>query len=128
MLIFIYIILYNFIGVFTMDISIEELENNTSVIKLVGDIDVYSSTDVKDAINSQIDFGAKRIIIDMEDVYYIDSSGIGVFVFEMGHFKKVNGKIGIVKITENVRKVFELTKIISFFPIFNTVSEALEKL
>lgn len=128
MLIFIYIILYNFIGVFTMDISIEELENNTSVIKLVGDIDVYSSTDVKDAINSQIDFGAKRIIIDMENVYYIDSSGIGVFVFEMGHFKKVNGKIGIVKITENVRKVFELTKIISFFPIFNTVSEALEKL
>ena len=111
-----------------MEISIEELENNTSVIKLVGDIDVYTSSDLKDAINSQIDFGAKRIIIDMEDVYYIDSSGIGVFVFEMGHFKKVNGKIGIVKITENVRKVFELTKIISFFPIFNTVSEALEKL
>ena len=111
-----------------MDISIEELENNTSVIKLVGDIDVYSSTDVKDAINSQIDFGAKRIIIDMEDVYYIDSSGIGVFVFEIGSFKRVNGKIGIVKITENVRKVFELTKIISFFPIFMTVSEALEKL
>ena len=62
-----------------MEISVEELENNTSVIKLVGDIDVYTSSDLKDAINSQIDFGAKRIIIDMEDVYYIDSSGIGVY-------------------------------------------------
>lgn len=111
-----------------MEISVEELENNTSVIKLVGDIDVYTSSDLKDAINSQIDFGAKRIIIDMEDVYYIDSSGIGVFVFTIGSFKRVNGKIGIVKITENVRKVFELTKIISFFPIFMTVSDAIEKL
>ena len=111
-----------------MELSIEELENNTSVIKLIGDIDVYSCSDLKDAITSQIDFGAKRIIIDMEDVYYIDSSGIGVFVSALGEFKKRNGKIGIVKITESVRKVFELTKITSFLPIYITVSEALEKL
>ena len=111
-----------------MEINIEELENNTSIIKLIGDIDVYTSPDLKYAITSQIDFGAKRIIIDMEDVYYIDSSGIGVFISALGELKKRNGKIGIVKITENVRKVFELTKITSFLPIFMTVSDALEKL
>ncbi|WP_234944332.1 STAS domain-containing protein [Brachyspira intermedia] len=51
----------------------------------------------------------------MEDVYYIDSSGIGVFISALGAFKKVNGKICFVKVTDPVKKVFELTKINSFF-------------
>ncbi|MEI0566760.1 STAS domain-containing protein [Brachyspira pulli] len=110
-----------------MEVSFKELENNTVVIKLDGDIDVYTSSDLKDAIFSQIDLGAKKMVIDMEDVYYIDSSGIGVFISALGAFKKVNGKICFVKVTGPVKKVFELTKITSFFPIFTTETEALEK-
>ncbi|MEI0478926.1 STAS domain-containing protein [Brachyspira pulli] len=110
-----------------MEVSFKELENNTVVIKLDGDIDVYTSSDLKDAIFSQIDLGAKKMVIDMEDVYYIDSSGIGVFISALGAFKKVNGKICFVKVTAPVKKVFELTKITSFFPIFTTETEALEK-
>lgn len=110
-----------------MEVSFKELEDNTVVIKLDGDIDVYTSSDLKDAIFSQIDLGAKKIVIDMEDVYYIDSSGIGVFISALGDFKKVNGKICFVKITDPVKKVFELTKITSFFHIFTTETEALEK-
>lgn len=111
-----------------MEISVKELENNTVVIKLFGDIDIYTSSDLKDAMISQVDFGAKRIIIDMEDVHYIDSSGIGVFISVLGTFKKVNGKIGLVKITEPVKKVLELTKLTSFLPIYSTEVEAVESL
>ena len=82
---------------------------------------------MKDVIFSQIELGAKRIIIDMEDVYYIDSSGIGVFISALGVFKKVNGKICFVKVTEPVKKVFELTKITSFFQIFTSETEAVDK-
>ncbi|WP_028330710.1 STAS domain-containing protein [Brachyspira alvinipulli] len=109
-----------------MDISVKELENNVVILKLDGDIDVYTSSDLKDAIFMQMDLGAKKIIVDMEYVYYIDSSGIGVFISALGSFKKVNGKICIVKITDPVKKVFELTKITSFFPIFTSETEALE--
>lgn len=111
-----------------MEISVKELDNNTVIIKLFGDIDIYTSSDLKDAMISQVDFGAKRIIIDMEDVHYIDSSGIGVFISVLGTFKKVNGKIGLIKITEPVKKVLELTKLTSFLPIYNTEIEAVESL
>ena len=111
-----------------MEISAKEIENNTVVLELFGDIDIYSSSDLKDIMISQIDFGAKRIIIDMEDVHNIDSSGIGVFISVLGTFKKVNGKIGLIKITEPVKKVLELTKLTSFLPIYNTEAEAIEKL
>ena len=109
-----------------MEVNIKELENNTVILKLDGDIDVYTSSDLKDSIFSQIEFGAKKIIVDMEDVYYIDSSGIGVFISALGAFKKVNGKICFVKVTEPVKKVFELTKITSFFPIFTSETEAID--
>ncbi|OEJ13461.1 anti-anti-sigma factor [Brachyspira hampsonii] len=108
-----------------MEVNVKELENNTVILKLDGDIDVYSSSDLKDFIFSQIELGAKKIIIDMEDVYYIDSSGIGVFISALGRFKKINGKICFIKITDPVKKVFELTKINSFFPVFATETEAL---
>ena len=100
-----------------MEISVKEIENNTVIIKLFGDIDIYTSSDLKDAMISQVDFGAKRIIMDMEDVHYIDSSGIGVFIAVLGTFKKVNGKI-----------VLELTRLTSFLPVYNTEAEAIEKL
>ena len=50
-----------------MEISVKEIENNTVIIKLFGDIDIYTSSDLKDAMISQVDFGAKRIIMDMEN-------------------------------------------------------------
>ena len=108
-----------------MEISVKELENNVVILKLDGDIDVYTSSDLKDAISMQMDLGAKKIIVDMEYVYYIDSSGIGVFISALGTFKKVNGKICFIKVTDPVKKVFELTKINSFFPVFTTETEAL---
>ena len=111
-----------------MEISVKEIENNTVIIKLFGDIDIYTSSDLKDAMISQVDFGAKRIIMDMEDVHYIDSSGIGVFIAVLGTFKKVNVKIGMIKITEPVKKVLELTRLTSFLPVYNTEAEAIEKL
>ncbi|AEM23095.1 anti-sigma factor antagonist [Brachyspira intermedia PWS/A] len=43
-----------------MEVNIKELENNTVILKLDGDIDVYTSSDLKDSIFSQIEFGAKK--------------------------------------------------------------------
>ncbi len=111
-----------------MEYSVKELENYTVIIKLEGDIDIYSSSDVQDIVNEQIDLGNKRIIIDMEDVHYIDSSGIGVFISVLSSFKKIDGKMAMIKITDTVKKVFELTKLINFFPMYSTETEALEKL
>lgn len=111
-----------------MEVSVKELENNTVILKLDGDIDVYTSSDLKDSIFTQIELGAKKIVIDMEDVYYIDSSGIGVFISALGTLKKINGKICFIKITDPVKRVFELTKINSFFSVFSSETEALDNL
>ena len=64
-----------------MDINIETEELGAcSVINVHGDIDVYSSPKVKETINALIEKEAYKIIINLEDIRYIDSTGLGVLI------------------------------------------------
>lgn len=111
-----------------MEIFIRELDNNAVVLELEGEIDIYSSSDVKDTIINQIDSGAKNIIIDLDKVYYIDSSGIGAFISSLAAIKKINGKMFIIRVTDAVKKVFELTKLTNFFKMYKDEESAIKAL
>lgn len=111
-----------------MEIDVRELDNDMAVIEIDGEIDIYTSSDLKDALIQQIDSGTKHIIMDLENVTYIDSSGIGVFISTLATLKKLGGKICIIKITDSVKKVFELTKLTNFFKIYKNEEEAVSGL
>ncbi len=108
-----------------MEIDVKELDNDIAILAIDGEIDIYTSSDLKDALIQQIDSGAKHIIMDLENVTYIDSSGIGVFISTLATLKKLGGKICIIKITASVKKVFELTKLTNFFKIYKDEEEAI---
>lgn len=107
-----------------MNINTSELENNIILLDIEGDIDIYSSNDLKDAILDQIDYGKNKIIVSLKDVTYIDSSGIGVLITTLSKLKKINGDMIIIHVYDSVRKVFELTKLTSFFKIMKSEDEA----
>jgi anti-sigma B factor antagonist len=64
----------------------------------------------------------------MEDVEYIDSSGIGALIYISSTLKKMNLKLAITNIHGSVKKVIELTKLMSYFPIVATLDEAIKKI
>ena len=64
-------------------------------------------------------------IINLEQVDYIDSSGIGALIYICSTIKKMNLKLAISNIHGSVKKVIELTKLMGYFPIANSVEEAL---
>jgi len=109
-----------------MDIDIRNIDEKTSVMVLDGDIDIYTSSDLKDMLLDQVDIGIKNIIVDLELVSYIDSSGIGVFISTLAALKKLGGTMCIIKPSESVKKVFELTKLTSFFKLYKDEETALK--
>lgn len=111
-----------------MDISIKSIDDKTIVMILDGDIDIYTSSDLKDMLIDQIDLGIKNIIVDLELVSYIDSSGIGVFISTLAALKKLGGAMCIIRPSESVKKVFELTKLTSFFKLCKDEETALKSL
>ncbi len=96
------------------------------ILDLKGEIDLYNTPELRQVIEEQISKGKRKIIINMSDVSYIDSSGIGALVSAASNLKKYNGELKLVGLYGSVRKVFELTKLTNFFSIYRDVAEALD--
>jgi len=89
-------------------------EDNLQTINLIGDLDVYSEDDFKTFIDEEIDPN-KNITIDLKDLDYIDSTGLGMF---MNIYKMVNdnGKdIKIINAKDNIQKLFKITDLTDLF-------------
>ena len=107
-----------------MEINKRE-KNAVIILDINGEIDLYNAPDIKDTIKQLIDEGKRQIIINLEKVSYLDSSGIGVLISSLSNLKKVGGALKIINVYASVKKVFELTKLTSFFDIFDGEDEAL---
>ena len=108
-----------------MDITTRETEKAV-VLDINGEIDLYNAPQLKDIVNKHIEAQQYNIIINLLKVNYIDSSGIGALISSLANLKKCQGSLKIINISPSVRKVFELTKLTSFFELFDTEDEAMK--
>ncbi len=108
-----------------MDAAIREV-NKTILLDISGEIDLYNAPQLKDIINKYIEEKKYNIIINLAKVNYIDSSGIGALISSLANLKKYQGSLKIIHIGMSVKKVFELTKLTSFFEIYDDEREAIQ--
>ena len=111
-----------------MEITTREVSDAVVVLEIAGDIDIYNTGDLKTIINKVVEDGKKHIVFDMSQVPYIDSSGIGALIATLTKLKKAGGSLKIIRAHDSVKKVFELTKMTSFFEIYDSEEEAMEKI
>ncbi len=109
-----------------MEISQRE-KDKVVILDIQGEIDLYNAPEIKDTIQKLIEQQKYNIIINLEKVSYIDSSGIGALISSLSNLKKYQGSLKIINVFASVKKVFELTKLTSFFEIYDSEDEALSK-
>ena len=95
------------------------------VFDITGEIDLYNAPEIKEKIKEEMNKNKVNIIINLDKVTYIDSSGIGVLISSLSNLKKVGGALKLINVYASVRKVFELTKLTSFFDIYDSEADAL---
>ena len=89
-------------------------------------LDAHNSDELKAELNRLFDSGIKDLLIDLKEVRFIDSSGLGVLV---SGFKNASARQGSLKLSglqSQVKSMFELTRLHRVFDIFQTVDDALE--
>ena len=101
-----------------------ERENDICLMRLEGEIDVYTAPNLKEGLVEQIESGCVNILIDLEGVTFIDSSGLGVLVGGLRRAKENSGAIRLVCSRDNVLKIFRITGLDKVFPIFTDAQEA----
>ncbi|MCP5455735.1 MAG: STAS domain-containing protein [Thermotogae bacterium] len=90
----------------------KEIVGNTGRIYLEGRVDITNSSELKNELYEMRNAGVKKIIIDMEDLEYIDSSGLGRVFYFFADYKKDGGIMEIHNINNpNVKKVVEIVKL-----------------
>jgi anti-sigma B factor antagonist len=100
-------------------------EQDTAVIALEGEVDIYSAPQFKEALLAGIEDGATTIIVDLGRVTFIDSTALGVLVSGAKRVRPKNGRLDIVCTDENITRIFEITGLDRIFGIYRTRDEAL---
>ena len=106
---------------------IQREKNSVVILDIDGEIDLYNASDIKTTVQNLIDEQKYDVVINLEKVPYIDSSGIGALISSLSNLKKYQGSLKIINLLASVKRVFELTKLISFFDIYASEEEALSK-
>ncbi len=111
-----------------MDIKVEtrSLEANIQAVDVHGEIDVYTSPKVKETIHSLIEKGHYNLIINLEGVRYIDSTGLGVLIGALKKVREHNGRILLICTNPQIKKIFNLTGLVKIFEIFPDEEQALK--
>jgi len=108
-----------------MEISVKD-EGHAAIIKVQGDIDLYSSPKVRQTILECVKKAeAEKILIDMTGVAYIDSSGVASLIEGLQLSKQKNKNFAIFGLTARARAVIELARLDKIFKIFLSEAEAL---
>lgn len=106
-----------------LDITTERT-GESCVIAVSGEVDVYTSPNLKREISEALDDGCTAVIIDLEHIGFIDSSGLGVLVSALRKVKEQGGTMRLVCTRDSILKIFRITGLDKVFPLFANVEEA----
>jgi anti-sigma B factor antagonist len=110
-----------------MDLEVEATRGEQgSVISLRGEIDVYTAPLLRQKIIDLVEEGTLRLVIDMSEVDFLDSTGLGVLVTGLQRISGRGGTLGLVITQDKILKIFDITKLNKAFPIYASRDEALK--
>lgn len=95
------------------------------VLTLTGEIEMYNIGPVKAEVQKLIAEKKVRLVLNMQEVPFIDSTGIGMVLFFQKTLKEAGGGLKLVKLSPSVEQVFRLTRLIQIVQIFETDEAAI---
>jgi anti-sigma B factor antagonist len=102
-----------------------QVDNGVTVVAPTGRLDVAGAPALKDAISEVVKNGPPRVVIDMEGISFVDSTGLGSVIAALKQIRSSQGDLRLAAPNQQVRVVLELTTLDRVFPYFSTVEEAL---
>ena len=107
-----------------LDMEFKEMDDKL-VITVKGDIDAYHSADFKKEVKEKIaSFKGMKIVLDLSNVAYIDSAGLGSLVAILKDAKNAGKSFVLSSLKPNVKRIFEMTRLDKVFRIVDTPEEA----
>lgn len=108
-----------------MDLTLSTREvDGTTIVSVGGEIDVYTAPRLRDRITELVADGHYQIVIDMEAVEFLDSTGLGVLVGGLKKVRAHDGSLELICTQDRLLKIFRITGLAKVFAIHGSTEAA----
>lgn len=104
-------------------VEIEKKEDK-AIIHLQGFLDAHNADMFSDALNKVMAEGLVKIIVDLENLEYLGSSGLEVILSKIRSLRDKGGDIRLASMSDKIFRIFDLLGLSTFFKIYGSVDEA----
>lgn len=94
------------------------------VLAVSGEVDVATAPRLREQLIDLVNAGSTRIVIDLDNVEFLDSTGLGVLVGALKRVRTAKGELALVCSEQRILKLFEITGLTKVFAMSGSVSEA----
>ena len=110
------------------DFAITEhtIDEERQVLAVRGEIDLFTAPELKQVIADAIEAKRIRIIVDLTETTFLDSTALGVLIGAVKRLRSRHGALAIVNVDDNIAKTFEITGLDQIFTILPTREDAIE--
>jgi anti-anti-sigma factor len=108
-----------------MELIVHRWTDNVAVVRLGGRVDLLTAVEVKHAFARAVAHGQRRLVVDLNDVTFIDSSGLGALIGGLKVARQAGGDLRIARPSDQARVILELTTLNRILKPYPSVEEAL---
>ena len=95
------------------------------LVLMDGQLIVSNRQEFKQAVLDEVEQGARLVVVDFSGSAYIDSSGLGALVSLGKRIREAGGELRLAALNDDLRTLFELTRLDALFPLYATRDDAL---
>ena len=106
----------------------EPIDDTRHVVAVGGEIDLFTAPELKAALGEALESGRTRIVVDLTETTFLDSTALGVLIGAIKRLRGRDGRMTIVNVDQNIAKTFEITGLDQIFTIRPTRDEAVAAL
>jgi anti-sigma B factor antagonist len=106
----------------------EQIDDHRHVVAVAGEIDLFTAPELKAVLSGAVEAGRSRIVVDLTDTTFLDSTALGVLIGAVKRLRSRDGVLTIVNTDPNIAKTFEITGLDQIFTIRPTRDEAIAAL
>ena len=108
--------------------SLVETFDDVDVLRISGRIDLVTSNTLKDMVREHLHRGRRHLVLNLERVDFINSSGLGSLVSILKDVRLAGGSLVLSNLAPYVQEIFEITQLSNVFEIFDTEPAAVQSL
>jgi anti-sigma B factor antagonist len=98
--------------------------NSHAVVDVKGEIDVYTAPKLREKLIELVSEGTYDVVVNLEGVDFLDSTGLGVLVGALKRVKAHDGSLALVCTQDKILKIFKITGLTKVFPIHDSIDQA----